>query len=53
MPVWLLWYMLVYTSTSQYENLIPVYTDIYLDVRNRLVSELSTMIRLGDGCVKI
>ncbi len=33
MPVW---YMAVYTSTSQYENLIPVYTGIYLNVRNRL-----------------
>jgi hypothetical protein len=34
MPVW---YMVVYTSTSKYENLIPVYTGIYLDARNRLV----------------
>jgi hypothetical protein len=34
MPVW---YILVYTSTSQYENLIPIYTGIYFNVRNHLV----------------
>ncbi len=34
MPVW---YVAVYTSTSRYENLIPVYTGTYLDVLNRLV----------------
>jgi hypothetical protein len=34
MPVW---YVAVYTSTSRYEKLIPVYTGVYLDVRNRLV----------------
>ena len=30
MPVW---YIMVYTSTSKYKNLIPVYTGIYLDVQ--------------------
>ncbi len=34
MPVW---YMVVYTSTSQSYRYIPVYTGIYCDVRNRLV----------------
>ncbi len=34
MPVW---YMLAYTSTSQYENITPVYTGNYLYERNRLV----------------
>jgi hypothetical protein len=34
MPVW---YMLLNTGTSQNENLVSVFTGIYLDVRNRLV----------------
>ncbi len=33
MPVW---YILVYTNTSQYDTFVPVYTGIYLNVRNRL-----------------
>ena len=34
MPVW---YIAVYAGISRYENLIPGYTGIYLDVRNRMV----------------
>ncbi len=34
MPVW---YIAVYAGTSRYENLIPGYTGIYRDVRNRMV----------------
>ncbi len=31
------WYIAVYAGTSRYEILIPGYTGIYLDVRNRMV----------------
>ena len=34
MPVW---YIAVYDGTSRYENLIPGYTGIYRDIRNRMV----------------
>ncbi len=34
MPVW---YIAVYDGISRYENLIPGYTGIYRDIRNRMV----------------
>ncbi len=37
-PVYMsVWYIAVYASISWYENLIPVYTRIYLDVQDWLV----------------
>ena len=50
MPVW---YIAVYDGTSRYENLIPGYTGIYRDIRNRMVLSRWWGFQMGPGGVQV